>query len=78
MIGTQEKVKVLVFRSNILDEEDVTNVKPLMDGHPGIIRWNVDLHDIDNVLRIETVGLHADNIEDLLIKAGYFCKELPD
>lgn len=78
MVSTKEKIKVLVFRSNIVNEEDIQDIRPLMDGHPGIMRWNVDLHDIDKVLRIETTGLEAGNIENLLVEAGYFCEELPD
>ena len=74
----QHQPKVLVFKSNLNAEEDVLTVKPLMDEHPDVLRWNVDQQDIDNILRIETNNLTAGEVETLLTKAGFFCKELPD
>ena len=44
----------------------------------GIIKWNVDEHDIDNVLRIETAWLLPQDIIRLVNGAGYICEELPD
>lgn len=74
----QHPPKVLVFKSNLVADEDLDTVKSLMDDHPDIIRWNVDRHDKDNVLRIETSSLQARDIKDLIVDAGFFCEELPD
>jgi hypothetical protein len=74
----QHQTKVLVFKSNLVADEDVLSLKPLMDNHPDVLRWNVDLHDCDNVLRIETNNLTPMEIENLLVNAGFFCEELPD
>lgn len=46
------------------------------NGEPLILKWNVDLLDIDKVLRIETPGVAAPVIEKLVKKAGYYCEEL--
>lgn len=73
-----ENTKVLVFKSNIETGIDVETVRQYLDAHPHIIRWNVDHHDVDNVLRIETTLLSPACIESLLVSNGYFCEELPD
>ena len=70
--------KVLVFKSNLIAEEDVLTVKPLMDNHPGVLRWNVDQQDIDYILRVEANDVTPTEIEDLVVAAGFFCEELPD
>ena len=43
---------ILVFKTNIKTEADRESVKTLLDGHACIRKWNVDLHDVDCVLRI--------------------------
>lgn len=69
-------MQVLVFKTNLIDASCVRAVEPYLAVHPFISRWNVDLHDCDCILRIETEQLAGDEIEELLKKAGYYCKEL--
>jgi hypothetical protein len=71
-------VQVLVFKTNLCNLEDIRRMEPLLNGHSGIMCWNVDRDDIDNVLRIETMHLQAWEIVSLVADAGYFCEELPD
>lgn len=69
---------ILVFKTNLLSEEDVKTIEPILDKNPGVIEWNVDREDIDKVLRIETRVLSPLQLIDILKEAGYFCEELPD
>ena len=71
-------VNVLVFKTNIRFRQDVGRVAPLLDSAPGITRWNVDREDIDNVLRIESGSMDAQEVINLVRQAGYYCEELPD
>ena len=71
-------VLVLVFKTNLRFKKDIRQVQPLLDNHRGILAWNVDRNDIDNVLRIEAMHVQAHDIIGLLTNAGYFCEELPD
>ncbi|OQP42688.1 hypothetical protein A4D02_12255 [Niastella koreensis] len=71
-------LRVLVFKTNLVSAKDVHRISPLMGDTPGILRWNVDEHDIDNVLRIETSWLLPGDIIRVLTNAGYLCEELPD
>lgn len=69
-------MNILVFKTNLIDEGHVEQLKPSLDLHPGIIKWNVDLHDCDKVLRIVSPSLEAGEIESLVAGAGYQCEEL--
>ena len=75
---SKQNVQVLVFKTNLLSAKDIWHISPIMGETPGILRWNVDEHDIDNVLRIETARLLPEDIIRLVTGAGYICEELPD
>ncbi|MCE7064642.1 hypothetical protein [Dyadobacter sp. CY326] len=69
---------ILVFRTNINKKKDVKSLTPVLNGCSEILKWNVDLSDCDNVLRIEAT--HADHapVIHLVKQAGYACEELTD
>jgi len=69
---------ILVFKTNIKYKKQINAVRRHIESKPQIIKWNVDLHDIDKILRIESLDLHPAIIESLVQKAGYYCKELKD
>lgn len=69
---------ILIFKTNLESPELVNRVKPLIQNLQGIRKWNVDMHDCDNVLRIEATELSPRSVEDTLQKAGYYCEELQD
>lgn len=71
-------MNILVFRTNIYFKEHIDEVAPHLGKLPGILKWNVDLHDIDKVLRIEVVDLSPAVIVENLKHIGYLCEELED
>ena len=71
-------IHVLVFKTNLISAKDIHRISPHIGETPGVIRWNVDQHDIDNVLRIETAWLLPQHIIRVVTDAGYLCEELPD
>lgn len=71
-------MNVLVFRTDLYNRERIADISPVLESTDGICRWNVDMHDCDNVLRIEALALSPRAIESLVQQAGYFCEELPD
>lgn len=75
---SKQNVQVLVFKTNLVSAKDIWHISPVMGDAPGILRWNVDEHDIDNVLRIETAWLSPEDVIKLVTAAGYICEELPD
>jgi hypothetical protein len=73
-----KQLDILVFKTNLETDHDRTIIAPVLNAHPFILKWNVDKHDIDKVLRIVTNNLAANDIIRLLHNEGYYCEELPD
>ena len=69
-------VEILVFKTNLTDTKRISDVESLLDIHPHIVQWNVDLNDCDNVLRIVSRNIEAQEVENMLLNAGYYCEEL--
>lgn len=72
-------MQVLVFKTNLEDQGQILNAGQLLHPIRGIHRWNVDMHDIDNILRIEAdPTLSPRIIENTLQTGGWLCEELTD
>jgi hypothetical protein len=71
-------MKVLVFKTNIKFKKQIHALHPHINTLDDINRWNVDLDDVDKILRIETSDLSPRVVEHTLLQAGYFCQELDD
>ena len=69
--------RVLVFKTSVRKRGKVRYLAPflndLINDHG---RWNFDLEDCDNILRVETMHPDSLAITSLLEKRGFFCKEL--
>lgn len=71
-------MNILVFKTSLQNKQQIRQAGLFLKQLSGIIRWNVDLHDKDNILRVVTVGLSPRSVEQLLQQAGYYCQELED
>ncbi|MBS1510123.1 MAG: hypothetical protein JST86_04735 [Bacteroidetes bacterium] len=69
-------VEILVFKTSLADARHISEVETLLDDHPNIIQWNVDLDDCDHVLRIVSREITASEIEQLMLGSGVYCEEL--
>lgn len=69
---------VLVFRTNINSTQQVKSISALLDRCPEIRKWNVDISDIDKVLRIESTHENCGRVIEMVTNAGYACEELTD
>ena len=69
-------MEILVFKTNLNDTKSISDVKPSLDIHPQIVKWNVDLDDRDNILRIVSDNMAALEVEQILAATGYYCEEL--
>ncbi len=69
-------MEVLILKTNIRYKKDVKEVAPLLDGQDNISRWNIDLNDIDKVLRIEANDIELTEVVQLIQEAGFHCEEL--
>jgi len=67
---------VEVFKTDIKSTSDAHNlVEMLVQQLPGS-RINFDLHDCDNILRVEGNDFSADAVVNLLSKKGFHCEVL--
>ncbi|ASV30080.1 hypothetical protein CJ263_07495 [Maribacter cobaltidurans] len=68
---------VLVFKTSVRKRGKVKYLAPylneLINDHG---RWNFDLEDCDNILRIETLKPNPSAVSTLLTQRGFFCEEL--
>ena len=69
-------IEVLVFKTSLSDVKRISDVESSLDIHPGIYKWNVDLNDCDNILRIVSRNIAAAEVENMILGAGYYCEEL--
>ncbi|HMC86873.1 MAG TPA: hypothetical protein VKI61_15200 [Chitinophagaceae bacterium] len=71
-------MEILVFKTDLRNRKRVCSMAPHLEKMKGIIKWNVDLQDVDKVLRIESASISAGAIEKILQQNGYYCEELTD
>jgi len=71
-------MEILVFKTDISNRRAVNKIIPRLETIDGIIRCNVDLHDRDKILRIESSAVSPRIIEHQVQQAGHYCKELED
>ena len=69
-------MEILVFKTDLNNENRIQDVGCALDVHPHIYKWNVDLHDCDNILRVVANNIAGKEVEKLLLNAGYYCEEL--
>ncbi|MEO9966507.1 MAG: hypothetical protein ABJF11_11995 [Reichenbachiella sp.] len=70
---------ILVFSTDITYCGRIKRFEWILNQHPEIITWNMDLQDVDKILRIEaTENLHAEEVIDIMKTFGCTCEVLPD
>ena len=67
---------ILVFKTNIVDKNQIPLIEKWLSRLSGIMKWNIDWHDKDRILRIESNRLQPEEVEMVLQRAGYYCEEL--
>lgn len=71
-------MEILVFKTDVRNRKHVSALAGHLQQIDGIVKWNVDLQDVDKILRIECMRIPAGVIEQRLQSAGYYCQELQD
>ena len=69
--------EVLVFKTSVSRPSEVGRLSSLLNAliHP-LGRWNFDLEDRDNILRVEASGLPPEAVCEALLRHGHRCVEL--
>lgn len=74
-ILVQQK-EISIFRTTISDENEIQSVANILNLIVGKGKWNVDLEDIDNILRIDANTMVNAFLAKELEKIGFECEEL--
>ena len=67
-----------VYKTNIKEKKEAEKVIPLLSQRMPGSKINIDLHDIDNVLRIEAGIIRNNEVIELLNSMDFYCEPLPD
>lgn len=59
------------FKTNIMCNSCVAKVTPVMESHPEIVKWEVNLQSPDRTLTVEADSLSPDSIREIVAGAGY-------
>ena len=72
-------MELFILRTDVKNRAGLKFISPLLNQHPGVNRWTIDLEDIDRVLRIEASETAREiEIIALLNLSGIMCAKLPD
>lgn len=69
-------MEILVFKTNIRNKKQLGLLMPHLQKIQGIHQWNVDMHDRDKILRVQSINVAPHTIENTVRQAGYQCEEL--
>lgn len=67
---------IYVFKTSVKTKTQAKKLKPHIDSLLPLATWNFDLHDCDNILRIDSKENITAEIIDLLNIHKFSCKEL--
>ena len=67
---------VYVFKTSVKTKVAINKFARELNNLPFITKWNFDLQDCDNILRIEAAEFDTEIICGLLKSLGYGCVEL--
>ncbi len=71
--------RVLVFKTNIENLKQAESMRPALNSlMKENDKWNFDLEDCDNILRVESLSIAIEAIQSVFSAKGYQCEELPD
>lgn len=71
-------MNVLIFKTNIRFKKDIKIITSFLSTCNSILKWNIDRHDSDKILRIESTTGDSVEIINAVNHAGYHCEELQD
>jgi len=68
---------ISVFKTSI-KKKDIKYLSPALNNLQCLSKWNTDLDDCDNILRVESYSDIAEEIINILSTQGLQCEELQD
>ena len=69
---------IFVFKTSVYEASQIEKLTPVLDKLLKNARWNFDLEDCDNILRIDSLKEITQLTIKILQDNGFACEELPD
>ena len=69
---------IYVFKTSVRHKKHVLQLSPYLNDLLQQSKWNFDLQDCDNILRIDSSEEILETVPKLLQDNGFHCSELPD
>jgi len=67
---------ILLLKTCLHNYHDIQKIALVLNNHPHIAGWNIDLDDCDQILRIESYELKVTDIIGLLRDTSIWSEEL--
>ena len=67
---------IYVFKTSVKTKKGVQQLSPYLNNIRPQLRWNFDLEDCDNILRIDSLTEITESVIELMQGKGFDCKEL--
>ena len=67
---------VFVFKTSIRNKQEVQQITPTLNSVLKNGKWNFDLNDCDNILRVVATKDVTNNVITALLLQGFICEEL--
>lgn len=75
----RQQTKILILKTDIKTKKKIKAIRPFFNNHSDIIKWSIDIEDIDNVLKIQARdNLNEKDIINQIKTLGFYCDELDD
>jgi hypothetical protein len=69
---------ISVFKTSVTNTKEIETLKLQLDIQLEFAKWNFDLEDCDNILRIDSINEIAQQTIKILKDHGFDCQELED
>jgi hypothetical protein len=68
--------QILIFRTSVNAQKHVQQVAALFNSIKLIKQWSFDLDDCDRILRVVSLNVQPEMIENLLRTEGIYCEHM--
>jgi hypothetical protein len=77
-VKIKQGIVIYVFKTSVKTKKAVQQLKPYLNKFLPAIKWNFDLQDCDNILRLDAPVDITVPVMRLLKDKGFRCEELED
>ncbi|MDD5362233.1 MAG: hypothetical protein PHN88_08880 [Ignavibacteria bacterium] len=78
LLNRKQVTSVFVFKTSVRNQSDISKLRQQLNRVIKYGKWNFDLEDCDNILRIEGTSVNTNAVIRLLNQSGFECLELED